>query len=210
MALGNSTIDSFREHIATAQNPIAAGVAVASITASLGISLLALTLEVTSRRKSFSGDRARLARLLKAAKKEAARLVRHAEQDMAAYQKYRDSLKRKRGVDAALSRIVETPLNAAGSAARGLDLCAEAIALVPLSVVSDLGAAAALLAGAVKAILLTVDVNLGQLPATSKLGRDGGRRRRELETRSFRQLNRVLGRQGADSRSSAANPRRKR
>jgi len=173
--VSHSTIESLRGHIADAKDPIVAGVAVSAVSAGLGMALLALTLKVASRRKDFAGDRARLRALLNAANKESARLVRYADEDIAAYQKYRDSLKRKRGIDAALSRIIETPLEAAGSAARGLDLCAEAVSLVPLSVASDLGAAETLLAGAVRAILLTVDVNLLQLPAKSELRRGATR-----------------------------------
>lgn len=180
--VSNWTIESLRGHIAGAKDPIMAGVAVSAVSAGLGMGLLALTLEVASRRKDFAGDRARLTKLLDAAKKESARLVRYADQDIAAYQKYRDSLKHKRGVDAALRRIIETPLQAAGSAAHGLDLCAEAISLVPLSVASDLSAAEALLAGAVRAILFTVDVNLLQLPAKSELRRE-----------AMRQVKRILG-----------------
>ena len=188
----NSTIESLREHVAGAKDPIVAGVAVSAITAGLGMGLLALTLEVTSRRRVFSGDRSRLSQLLDAVKQESERLVRFADQDIAAYQKYRESLKRKRGIDAAVRRIIETPLEAAGSAAQGLDFCAEAVSLVPLSVVSDLGAAAALLAGAVRAILVTVDMNLSQLPAASELRRKAGKNRRALEKRAARRVDLVL------------------
>jgi formiminotetrahydrofolate cyclodeaminase len=182
--VSNSTIESLRRHIAGAKDPIVAGVAVSAISAGLGMGLLALTLEVASRRKDFAGDRARLNQLLNAAKKESVRLVRYADKDIAAYQKYRDSLKHKRGVDAALRKIIKTPLEAAGSAAYGLDLCAEAVSLVPLSVASDLRAAEALLAGAVRAILFTVDVNLLQLPATSALRREASRQVQRIRRKS--------------------------
>jgi|HubBroStandDraft_6_1064221.scaffolds.fasta_scaffold207634_2 formiminotetrahydrofolate cyclodeaminase len=187
-----STLESFREHVADAKDPIAGGVAVAAVCAGLGMALLALTLQVASRRKNFSGDRARFTKLLDAANKESARLLRYAEQDVAMYQRYRDSLKRKRGIDTALRRIIESPLAVASSAARGVDICADAVTLVPLSVVSDLGAAATLLAGGVWAILLTVDVNIRQLPAASKLRRNAGKKRRELERGATRQVERVL------------------
>src|ERR1700693_1324909 len=190
--ISSSTLESFREHIAGAKDPIAGGVAVAAVSAALGMALLALTLKGASRRKNFSGDRARLTKLLEAVNKESARLVRYADQDVAAYQQYRDSIKRKRGVGAALRRIIESPLEAAGSAARGVDICGEAVALAPLSVVSDLGAAATLLAGSVKAILLTVDVNLRQLPAGSQLRRNTGKKRRAFERGATRQVERVL------------------
>ncbi len=148
--IGNATIDSFREHIADAKDPIAGGGAVASVSASFGMALLALTLKVASKRKDFSGDRTRLIKLMAAVKRESALLARCADQDIAAYQQYRDSLKRKRGVEAAQRRIVETPLEAAGSATRGVDFCEEAVSLAPVSVASDLGAAATLLAGKCK------------------------------------------------------------
>jgi formiminotetrahydrofolate cyclodeaminase len=188
----NSTLESLREHVAGAKEPIAGGVAVAAVSAGLGMGLLALTLKVTSRRKDFTGDRALLTKLLDAANEESARLAGYADQDIAVYQQYRDSLKHKRGIDTALRRIIETPLEAAGSAARGLDLCAEAVSLVPLSVVSDLGAAAALLAGTVRAILLTVDVNLRQLPLASDLRRNARNTRRKLESGASRQVEQVL------------------
>ncbi len=190
--IGSLTVDSLREHIAGAKDPIAGGVTVAASSAALGMALLALTLRVASRRKSFSGDRARLTKLLSAAQRESAKLIQFAGRDMTVYQQYRDSLKRKRGVGQTLRKIVESPMAAAGSAARGVDICAEAVVLVPWSVVSDLGAAATLLAGAVRAILLTVDVNLRQLPSANKLRRDAGKTRRTLEARSSRQLQRVL------------------
>jgi len=190
--IGNATIDSFREHVAGANDPIAGGVAVASVSASLGMALLALTLKVASKRKDFAGDRTRLTKLMAAVKKESALLARCADQDIAAYQQYRDSLKRKRGVKAALRRIVETPLEAAGSATRGVDFCEEAVSQAPLSVVSDLGAAAIPLAGSVKAILLTVDANLRLLPPAGKLRVKAGKTRRDLETRATRQVERVL------------------
>ena len=193
MSVGNSTIDAFRNHVARANDPIAAGVAAASVTASLAMSLLALTLEVTSRRKDFSGDRARLTGLLRAARRESTRLMRCADRDIAAYQNYRKSRKQKRGMRAAVRRIITTPLEAAAAATDGLELCVEASSLVPLSVRSDLGAAATLLEGGVRAILLTVEVNLSQLPASSELRREGTKRRRELERRASRLLSLVLG-----------------
>jgi formiminotetrahydrofolate cyclodeaminase len=190
--IGSATIDAFREHIAAADNPIAGGVAVASVSAGLGMALLALTLKVASQRKDFACDRTRLAKLLSAAGKESSRLVRCADQDISAYQQYRDSLKRKGRAAIALRRIIVSPLQAAGSAARGLDLCQEAVSLVPLSVVSDLGAAATLLAGSVKAILLTVDVNVRQLPRSSQLRRNVVKTRRQLEKSAAIRLEGVL------------------
>jgi formiminotetrahydrofolate cyclodeaminase len=188
----SSTLNSFREHIAGAKDPIAGGVAVAAVSASLGMGLLVLTLAVASRRKDSLGYRAGLTKLLYVANKESVRLMRYADQDIEAYEKYRDSFKGKRGAASALRRIIEIPLKAASSAARGVDLCAEAASIVPLSVRSDLGAAATILTGSVRAILLTVDVNLRQLPAASKFRRNGGKTRRALESGAAKLLERIL------------------
>ena len=199
--IGGSTLDSFRDHVAGAENPIAGGVAVAAISAGLGMALLALTLKVAIRRKDSSGYRIQLTKLLDAANKESARLMRYGDQDITAYQKYRASLKNKRGTGVALHRIIEIPLKAASSAARGVDLCAEAVSLVPSSVRSDLGAAATILAGSMRAILLTVDVNLRNLPATSEVRRKARKTRRALESGAVTLLERVLKQVGSLPRS---------
>jgi hypothetical protein len=60
------------------------------------MALLALTLKVASRRKNFSGNRTRLAKLLDAANKESARLLRYADEDISAYQQYRQRPVRQR------------------------------------------------------------------------------------------------------------------
>ena len=44
--IATATIESFREHIADAKDPIAGGVAVASVSASFGMALLALALYI--------------------------------------------------------------------------------------------------------------------------------------------------------------------
>lgn len=194
MVVGKLTIDSFREHTGGAKDPIAGGVAVAAVSAGLGMGLLAMTLEVALRRKGLSGNRTRLKMLLKAANKESEKLIRYADEDIAAYHMYRESLRRKRGVERAQRRIIQTPWKAACAAARGLDWCAEAMTMAPRSVASDVGAAAALLAGCVRAMLLTVDVNLRELPRTSELRRRVRKQRRELERRASKQLDRLLGR----------------
>lgn len=177
-------LESFRRHIAGAGDPIAGGVAVSAVSAALAFSLLAMTLEVSSRRKDFSGDRKLLAALLREAGSQADRLAQRAEDDTAAYQHYREALKQKRSMGEALRKIIETPLDAAEAAARGLDLCAQALPLEARSVLPDLGAAVALLAAAVKAIVLSVDVNLRGIAADSEFGQEARQTCRELEARA--------------------------
>ena len=139
------TLDSFRERVAGTDAAVA-GVAAAAVSASLGLSLLIKVLQITGRRKSFSGDREQLGAWVEAARKLSANLARAADDDIA------------RATSPA--KAIEAPLGAARSAAAGLNLCAEAAAVVRGSVAADLGVAAFLLASAVRAILLCVEFNL--------------------------------------------------
>ncbi len=177
-------IESLRTQIASAQDPTMGAVAVSAISASLALSVLAMTLAVTARRRSFAGDRARLAELLDSAKVESENLSRLAEHDTQAYEQYRTSIRAGDSQVAVLRRIIESPLEAATAALRGLDLCAEAASLVPESVDSDLRGAAALLAGAVRAILLSVDVNIRHLASGNELRERAQAQRVDLEQRA--------------------------
>lgn len=192
MEIGNATLNSLRDHIAGAGDPIAGGVAVSAVSAALAFSILAMTLEVTSRRKDFSGDRAGLLELARQARNRGDRMAQYADEDAAAYQGYRDAVRQRRDPETALQKIIETPLGAAVCAADGLDLCAQALPLATRSVLPDLGAAATLLAAAVKAILLSVDVNLGRLPAESKFGQSARRTWQELEARAGEPAERLM------------------
>jgi methenyltetrahydrofolate cyclohydrolase len=184
-----ATLESFRDSVASAE-PAPAGVSVSAVSATLGVSLLQMVLEIVAKRKSFAGDRGELSSLRQAAKNEADRLARCADEDIAAYRAYIAARRLKTG-DAEAARslraVLETPLQAARSALSGLDLCAAAAGMVNGAVAADLGTAAILLAGAVRALLLSVDVNLRQLPDREVMVEC-----REIEARALRQLDSVL------------------
>jgi formiminotetrahydrofolate cyclodeaminase len=151
-----------------------------------------MTLQVAGRRKDFSGERNRLSEISAEANHASQRLLDLAAEDTAAYQEYRRVIKQHGSADAALRRIIATPLEAATLAALGLDLCADAQPLVPASVDSDLRGAAALLWGAVRAILLSVDVNVQQLSDSDELRLQAATQRQELERRALQQAERIL------------------
>lgn len=141
-----------------------------------------------AKRKSFAGDRGRLASLRQAAGNESERLTQCADEDVAAYRAYLEARRLQAAdVKAALRDVNETPLRAARSALAGLDLCADAAGIVSGAVAADLGTAAILLAGAVRAMLLSVDVNLQQHP-----DRETSVESREIEEKALRQLDSVL------------------
>jgi methenyltetrahydrofolate cyclohydrolase len=184
-----ATLESFRESVASAE-PAPAGVSVSAVSATLGISLLQKVLEIVAKRKTFAGDRGRLASLRQAADNESERLTQCADEDVAAYRAYLEA-RRLRTADAetarALREVNETPLKAARSALLGLDLCADAAGIVNGAVAADLGTAAILLAGAIRAMLLSVDANLRQQP-----DRETSVECREIEEKALRQLDSVL------------------
>jgi formiminotetrahydrofolate cyclodeaminase len=139
-----------------------------------------MVLETVAKRKNFAGDFAKLKSICSAARSESEHLVRHAEEDVAAYSEYLKSRQATR-------KLIEVPLRAARSALLGLDLCADAAGMVRGAVAADLGTAAILLEAAVRAILLNLDVNLRQLPDHEAMVE-----RKELEERAWRKLGVLL------------------
>jgi formiminotetrahydrofolate cyclodeaminase len=163
-----ATLASFCDEVA-GTNPAPAAVAVSAVTANLGLGLLIKVLEITGRRKSFSGDSQKLRVLIDAARRESEQLRNLADEDIAAVRQYVGSSNPSDARNA-----IEVPLRAARAAVIGLDLCAEASDVIrALSqggvtqglLAADLGAASLLLSAAVRAILLSADSNLRQLPS---------------------------------------------
>ncbi len=196
-----STLEQLRLKVAAGPTP--AGVAVSAISASLALSLLAMSLEVTARKKPSAGGTAELGRMLRAAKRESSRMLRYADLDVAAFDAYLESsrsrsrtagkpLKRGRATDAALARAIQTPLKIARAAAAGLELCAQAAPRVHTAVAADLGAAAAILGAAARAAARSAESNLRYLPPGSRLHQRVITERRALERRAGALLERIL------------------
>ncbi len=142
----SATLGSFCDEVAAAK-PAPAGVAVAAVSARLGLALLIKVLRITGKRND----------LIEAARRESDQLARAADDDIQAIQQ----LLHARDANAA----IDVPLRAATSAVAGLELCAETAASIRGLIAADLGAAASLLAGAARAILLCVDFNLRRAPS---------------------------------------------
>jgi formiminotetrahydrofolate cyclodeaminase len=158
-SLWNTTLAEFRER-ACGTDPLPAGVAIAAVSASLALALLAKVLDITVRRKNFAGDRQRLAVLLDAAREESARLTQLADDDVRAFQEYMECKREGRDFSEAVRSAIQVPMNAARSGVRGLELCAEAIGMTQGLTAADVGSAASLLSGAVRAFLLSADSNV--------------------------------------------------
>lgn len=174
----NATLERFREAAASG-HPTPAGVAVAAVSASLAVGLLAKALTVSGRKEAHSDDRAQLESLVAAARAESSRLLQLADDDTAAFEAFLtatrsprstdpERLERQQAIDSALRRTIDVPLAAARSAAAGVRLCAEAVSMTHLVVLADLAVAATLLTSALRAFLLCAESNVEQLaPAAS-------------------------------------------
>jgi len=126
------------------RQPAPAGVASASIAATLGVSLLIKTLEIRGQRVDLSS----------AAREIGAELRAAADADCEAI---RGSLQSP--------EAMSVPLRAARAAIRALDLCNEAAPSVSGLLAADLRAGRELLAGAARAILTCIDANLEKRPS---------------------------------------------
>jgi formiminotetrahydrofolate cyclodeaminase len=148
------TLEQLRRAVAD-RHPMPAGVAVAAVSGSLALGLLAKVLTVTGRRKSVSSDLSRLESLAAAAEASSRRLLQLAEDDVAAFEAY---LAANRS-PSALTRTIEVPLAAAQETAVGLQLCTDTLALVPPELVADVDVSTALLEAARRGFLQCADSN---------------------------------------------------
>lgn len=173
MRVSDYTLEQFRRAVAD-RHPTPAGVAVAAVSSSLALGVLAKVLAVSGRRKALAGEvTTRLEPLAAAAEAASGRMLQLAADDGAAFEAYlaanrlpsssgREREERRRAVDSALSRAIEVPLAAAQEAAAGLQLCGDASTLLPRDLIADLGVTTALLEGARRGFLLCADSNVRQ------------------------------------------------
>jgi len=189
-SIWTTTLAAFREKAGGA-DPVPAGVAISAVTASLALALLAKVLDITGKRKNFTGDRQRLAALLDAARAESTLLTHMADDDIQAFNRYMECKRQGRELTAAIRNAIEVPMNAARSAVRGLDLCAEAAGMMQGLTAADLGAAAALLSGAVRAMLLSVDFNIREMRSEEQFSAAITAERRDMELRALQRAEAV-------------------
>lgn len=201
--LWTQSLSAFRD--ATASDaPTPGGGSVAMVSASFGLGLVIMALEITAK-KPEPGTETALADLLKQARTLLTELSRHADEDISVFQAYMAALKlpkgtdtekaaRKRAMEEALNNATSAPLNAARSCVHGLKLAERAVELSSVRVISDVGAGTALLQGATTAVLLNVDINLPgikQLEIATSFRNDRSALQEEAEKRPVAILTRV-------------------
>jgi methenyltetrahydrofolate cyclohydrolase len=164
------TLAEFRWKTAS-HEPVPGGGSVAMVSASLGMALVIMALEITLRNPKTRPPHGNAERLLARAKAHLAVLGEHPDADIDAFNAYMTALRlpkrnpteakeRAFAMQQALHLATSRPLAAARDAIAGLDLALEIANSVTSHLMSDVGAGATLLGGAVSAVLLNVDINV--------------------------------------------------
>jgi formiminotetrahydrofolate cyclodeaminase len=170
LSIWSATLAEFRDN-AESVNPVPAGVAISAVTATLALALLVKVLEITRRRENFAGDPQKIDAMIEGARRESALLNRLADDDIHAFNRYLECVRKKETPDEAMREAITVPMDAARATVRGLVLCREATALYSAGLTAaDLGAAASLLSGAARAMLLSVESNLRYLKPGNQFG----------------------------------------
>lgn len=170
--LWSGVLADFREATASAE-PTPGGGSVAGVSATLGLGLVIMALEISAKRKD-AVEPEKTGALIAEARALMVELSGDADRDVLAFQDYmaaarlpklseEEKQKRREALDAATRRATKAPLAAARHIVAALGLAEQAAPLAHLHVVSDVGAGTGLLEGALKAILFNVDVNLPSL-----------------------------------------------
>ena len=201
-ANSDSTLDSFRSAVASGES-VPAGVAISAVSASLALGLLAKVVTIASRRKDFAGDVSKAVKLADAAQSQSKRMLQYADEDVATFSAYmasarlpqattRERESRRRALDSAIRKTIETPMKAARAATSGIELCAEATEMIHTLIAADLGTAAAFLSTSLRIFLMCADSNLKLLVSNPSEYRDLMAGRPEFERNAFRKAQAVL------------------
>lgn len=183
--LWSARLADFREATASAQ-PTPGGGSVASVSATLGLGLVIMALEISAKRRDATQPE-----MMKTLIEEARRLMEQlsgdADDDIQAFRGYMAALqlpkqtdeekgRRKEALQAASRRATESPLRAARHIVDALRLAEKAMPLTHAHVISDVGAGTGLLEGSLKAVLFNVDINLPSLAGAELQAAYGGER----------------------------------
>jgi formiminotetrahydrofolate cyclodeaminase len=164
------TLTEFLEK--TASNaPTPGGGSVTMVSASLGLGLVIMALEISLHKKASVEELQIIEDLLKNAREQLDSLTLHADKDVMAFQNYMNALslpkqtaeqklQRKQAMEQAILTATNVPLEAARDTLAAIALAIKAAEVAHLQVISDVGAGATLLGGAIAGVLFNVDINL--------------------------------------------------
>lgn len=188
MSLFDLKVSELRDLTASGA-PTPGGGSVACVTATLGLGLVVMAVEITSK----GGADAPTREWLEHARRKLADLSAQADRDVREFDHYmrayamprateEEKATRKAAMQSALGACTECPLAAGEDMLGALELAKATVPRVKRSVLSDVLAGADLLQGSVAAVLRNVDVNLRSL-ADEARGRELAARRAGVETR---------------------------
>lgn len=200
--VSESTLEQFRQGAAGPQ-ATPAGVAIAAVSASFALGLLAKVLTVTGRRRESSANLLRLETLTAAAQAASQHMLQLGADDSAAFDSYLAARRlphsteperqtREQAINSSVRHAIHLPLAAAQEASAGLQLCSEMSALTPPALTADLGVAAALLASALRGFLLCAESNVRQLAPDAATYREHVAAESKRHERALRQAEAVL------------------
>jgi len=158
LSVWDDTIAAFGGALAEPQ-PMPAGVAAATVTASIGLALFLKVVAIAAKRQPIPG-------LAGAARRHLLDLEGVVDADAAAYYAYKNASPAER--PALAEEAVRIPLEAARSAVGGVELCAQAAKQVNGLIEADLHAAASILHASAQAMLACVSANLRHMPLTEE------------------------------------------
>jgi formiminotetrahydrofolate cyclodeaminase/5,10-methylene-tetrahydrofolate dehydrogenase/methenyl tetrahydrofolate cyclohydrolase len=184
-SIWSSRLSDFLAATASAE-PTPGGGSVAGVSATLGLGLVIMALEISLKRKDAVHPM-EMEALIENGRRQLADLRGDADEDILAFRAYMAALKlpkqtaeekatRAATIQAATGQATESPLRAARHMVEALHLAENAAPLVHRHVISDVGAGAGLLEGALKAVLLNVDINLPQLAGAGLRATSGAER----------------------------------
>jgi len=179
-------------------SPVPGGGSVVMVSATLGISLVAMALQIS---KAKAEDQAPYDALLATIADLSTAMQRAADQDIAAFSSYMAALQMPRDSEAdklaRKARLLEVAIESTRTPLAGARLCLEGLKAAELAhglstkhLVSDVKAGAHLLVASLSAVLLNVDANLGSLDPAN---RDRfGTERTQLEAEGRAQFLKVI------------------
>jgi formiminotetrahydrofolate cyclodeaminase len=164
------TLAKFLEDTAS-HAPTPGGGSVTMVSASLGLGLVIMALEISLKKKASLSELGAMEDLLKTARQQIQLLTLHVEQDIIAFKRYMEAISlpkqtpaekihRQQAIQQAILAATSVPLAAARDTLAAIETTMVAAQISHAQVISDVGAGAALLGGAIAGVLLNVDINL--------------------------------------------------
>jgi len=166
----DTTLAKFLEDTAS-HAPTPGGGSVTMVSASLGLGLVIMALEISLKKKASRSELGAMEDLLKTARQQMQLLTLQVEQDIIAFKQYMEAIslpkqtsaektRRQQAIQQAVLAATSVPLAAARDTLAAIETTMVAAQISHTQVISDVGAGATLLGGAIAGVLLNVDINL--------------------------------------------------